>query len=180
MTSNNVVLELAQEDELAAFRIDLQDAFAAGLAATFGTAPIERIPSDAELEEMFHGADALTYHVLLDGARVGGVVLTIDAVTHHNSLDLFFISASRHGRGIGLRAWSAVERMYPQTVVWETFTPYFDKRNIHFYVNKCGFKIVEFYSAHHPDPHRGARDGVPGGEAFRFEKVCSGSVGPLA
>ena len=27
----------------------------------------------------------------------------------------------------------------------KTCTPYFDKRNIHFYVNKCGFQIDEFW-----------------------------------
>ena len=32
-------------------------------------------------------------------------------------------------------------------------TPYFEKRNIHFYVNKCGLKIVAFYNERNPDPH---------------------------
>jgi hypothetical protein len=25
-------------------------------------------------------------------------------------------------------------------------------RNIHFYLNKCGFRIVEFFNERHPDP----------------------------
>ena len=53
--------------------------------------------------------------------------------------------------------------------MWETVTPYFEKRNIHFYVNKCGFKIVEYLSEkyHNPD-----EEGLPGGEDFfRFEKI---------
>jgi hypothetical protein len=41
--------------------------------------------------------------------------------------------------------------------VWETMTPYFEKRNIHFYVNKCGFHIVEFLRKED--------------EMFRFEKM---------
>ena len=58
--------------------------------------------------------------------------------------------------------------MYPKIRVWETVTPYFEKRNIHFYVNRCGFKIVEFYNEHHKDPNS-----TDGGldEMFRFEKV---------
>ncbi len=27
------------------------------------------------------------------------------------------------------------------------------KRNIHFYVNVCGFHITEFFNVHHPDPN---------------------------
>jgi len=56
--------------------------------------------------------------------------------------------------------------------VWETSTPYFDKRNIHFYINRCGFHAVEFYSKYHPDPHfteeEEDQDGFDG--MFRFEK----------
>lgn len=29
--------------------------------------------------------------------------------------------------------------------------PYFKKWNIHFYVNRCGFYIVEFLNEHFPD-----------------------------
>ena len=89
----------------------------------------------------------------------------------------FFVFSEYHSQGIGLAAWQAVETLYPETKVWETGTPYFEQRNIHFYVNKCGFHIVEFYNRHHPDPHRPwveflAEADAPGGEGFfRFEKV---------
>ena len=56
----------------------------------------------------------------------------------------------------------------------ETVTPYFEKRNIHFYVNRCGFHIVEFFNSHHPDlndPDRTEEldEQFPDG-MFRFEK----------
>ena len=42
-------------------------------------------------------------------------------------------------------------------------------QKLNFYVNKCGFKIVEYLSEkyHNPD-----EEGLPGGEDFfRFEKI---------
>jgi hypothetical protein len=48
--------------------------------------------------------------------------------------------------------------MHPEIRVWETCTPYFEKRNIHFYVNRCGFHIVEFWNKY----HRGTN--IPKGE----------------
>ena len=36
-----------------------------------------------------------------------------------------------------LRVW--LNGLHPEVKVWETVTPYFEKRNIHFYVNRCGF-----------------------------------------
>ena len=106
---------------------------------------------------------------MYQGKKVGGVVVSIDKETHHNSLDLFFISTEHHNSGLGYAAWNAIEARYP-------VTPYFEKRNIHFYVNKCGFHIVEFYNEQNPDPYcdnghvnempESLEDGM-----FRFEKV---------
>ena len=75
--------------------------------------------------------------------------------------------------GIGQAAWRAVERLHPEVRVWETCTPYFETRNIHFYVNRLGFHIVEFFNHHHRDPHDPdpssvAHEGHDG--MFRFEK----------
>ena len=102
-------------------------------------------------------------------------VLPTGFETHHNHLDLLFVSPNAHSKGIGTAAWKCVESLYPETKVWETCTPYFEKRNIHFYVNKCGFHIVEFFNGLHPDPRDPetgyAADFEDGGEMFRFEKV---------
>ena len=61
--------------------------------------------------------------------------------------------------------------MYPQVKVWETVTPYFEKRNIHFYVNRCGFHIVEFFNSHHIDPNDPDGYNLMNDGMFRFEKV---------
>ena len=90
--------------------------------------------------------------------------MRIDEETQHNELELLFVNPEAHSKGIGYAAWQEVERLYPETLVWETYTPYFETRNIHFYVNKCGFHIVEFFDSHHPGP---MEDDFG---MFRFEK----------
>ncbi len=83
----------------------------------------------------------MVHHILFDGVKVGGAIVTIDEATQHNALDLFYLLPSTHGRGVGYRAWQAIEQMYPQTRVWMTHTPLLLKKRKHplFYVNKCGF-----------------------------------------
>ncbi|MBR0353337.1 MAG: GNAT family N-acetyltransferase [Oscillospiraceae bacterium] len=115
-----------------------------------------------------------------DGRIVGGLVLKIDEETQHNELELLFVNPEVHSRGIGFAAWQEVERLYPETLLWKTCTPYFETRNIHFYVNKCGFHIVEFFNRRHPEPEspdEPAPDGQYGSESagdrdgmFLFEK----------
>ena len=50
--------------------------------------------------------------------------------------------------------WYEIERIYPEIKVWKTCTPYFELRNIHFYVNVCKFHIVEFFNERHKDPNQ--------------------------
>ena len=79
-----------------------------------------------------------------------------------------------HSKGIGQAAWKAVEELHPEIRIWETITPYFEKRNIHFYVNRCGFQIVEFWNKHFhgPEiPEEEAGNWHEDDEMFLFRKV---------
>ncbi len=173
MDPDQITLAIADTADLPAFKKELQEAFALAVVEEFGALPEgEPIPSDADLDASIAAPGAVALRILRDGRKVGGAIVTIDEASQRNSLDLFFITVGAHGRGLGHAAWQAIERRYPETRVWQTHTPYFEKRNIHFYVNKCGFRIVEFFSDRHPDPHGPGADDLPGGgEAFRFEKV---------
>nr|WP_247894548.1 GNAT family N-acetyltransferase [Azospirillum sp. B510] len=175
MQDSEVTLAVVDPGELPAFKRQMADAFAVAVIEEFGAVTEGSIPDAADLDHSMESPGAVVLHILCGGEKVGGAVVVIDDETQSNSLDLFFISSREHGRGLGFKAWTAIERRYPETRVWQTHTPYFEKRNIHFYVNKCGFRIVEFYSDRHPDPHSPGPSGLPGGgEMFRFEKVMEG------
>ena len=174
--ANVIKLQKANVGSLCEFKTALQDSFRVAAEADLGQPLEEPIPSNEDIDQSIAADGAVTYWILVDEQRVGGAVMVIDEISNQNSLSLFFISTSQQSRGLGLQAWEAIEREYPNTKVWETVTPYFEKRNIHFYVNKCGFKIVEFYNKFHPDPnHVSVQPQQEGGsdEMFRFMKVMA-------
>ncbi|MCR4509145.1 GNAT family N-acetyltransferase [Pseudomonas sp. 32.2.56] len=169
-----VKLLKANVDTLSEFKTALQDSFRVAAEADLGQPLEEPIPSDADIEQSIAVDGAATYWIMANDQRVGGAVLVIDEMSNLNSLSLLFISTSQQSRGLGLQAWKAIENEYPNTKVWETVTPYFEKRNIHFYVNRCGFKIVEFYNKFHADPNQTSVQSHQDGEdneMFRFMKV---------
>ena len=172
LNKSNVTLRVAKKTELNKFKIDLQEAFRISAEKEFGHALDEPIPSDLDFEDTVNYAGAIVYQVLLDENIVGGAIVAIDEVTQHNKLLLFFIATNCHSKGVGYEAWKAIEKNHPKTKVWETTTPYFEKRNIHFYVNKCGFKIVEYFSKYHPDPNQKSDSNFDeqDDEMFKFEK----------
>ena len=169
----NIQLLPLQEHEKETFIRNIQIAFKKAVVEQFGPCDEEIIPRE-DILQAFQAEGAESYTITLDGHTVGGVVLAIHPQTHHNQLQLLFVNVDCHNRGVGLAAWQAIEAMHPETEVWETHTPYFDQRNIHFYVNKCGFHIVEFFCKYHPEPGETYAEDVPGGDGFlRFEKRMS-------
>ncbi len=151
--------------ECDAFIERMQKAFSAAVVETFGCLDDRKIPPADDVRKSFGDPACEIYHILHEKRQIGGVILKIDRATHRNSLDLFFISPNQHSKGLGLAAWRKIEKMHPETQVWETCTPYFEKRNIHFYVNKCGFKITGFFNQHYPAP-----EGPTDFDFFVFEK----------
>ena len=166
----NIKLVPLQEHEKETFIRNIQVAFKKAVVEQFGSFDGEIIPRDHVIRS-FEAEGAESYNITLDGAVVGGTVLTIHPKTNRNSLDLLFINVDCHSKGVGFAAWQEIEKHHLETEVWETFTPYFDQRNIHFYINKCGFHMVEFFCKAHPELGEDYPEDVPGGEGFcRFEK----------
>ena len=88
------------------------------------------IPSDKELELAFSDINNDSYCIYHNNEKIGGAILKINKETHINSLELFFIYKDKLGLDIGLNAWHSIENQYPDTKIWKTATPYFEKRNI--------------------------------------------------
>ena len=174
----NIVIELkplAPEDR-EQFILDNQEAFNYGALKEFGRRD-DHFEEDGEIisrktiEDSIDAGEA--YRIVLEGEKVGGVILKTEG--DRGDLEILFVSPKVHSKGIGYAAWCEVEKLHPEVKIWETVTPYFEKRNIHFYVNRCGFHIVEFFNNHHPDPNDpDARDNNTDDQfhegMFRFEK----------
>ena len=181
MKITNVTLAPLEKDDREQFILDNQWAFKYGALMEFGERD-DHLDGDGEIisrktiERCIDSPQNESYRIVLNGKKVGGVILKIDKETRHNELELFFVAPEEHGKGIGYGAWRAVEALHPETEIWETCTPFFEKRNIHFYVNKCGFKIdqfwCEYFQPSHEMPDDEERDEDEGpDEMFHFIKV---------
>ncbi len=179
MKATKVTLIPLTPDDREQFILDNQWAFKHGALLEFGEQDNHinaegEIISRKTIEHCLDEPNNEAYCIVLNGKKVGGIVLKIDKETKHNHLEILFTIPEAHNKGIGYGAWKEVEALHPETKVWETCTPYFDKRNIHFYVNKCGFHIVEFWCEYHTSnyapPEEMPEDEGPD-EMFRFIKV---------
>ncbi len=187
MKKTAVTLSPLTADDREQFILDNQESFKFGALEEFGmrddhTLDDGEIISRETIERCIDDPQNETYRIMLDGRAVGGVILKIDRATNHNHLEILFTSPKEHSRGIGYGAWLAVEALHPETEVWETCTPYFEKRNIHFYINKCGFSAVEFFCEYNVDPNAPPDKNAEGpDEMLRFIKImkCAAEHGSL-
>ena len=168
------------ENDREQFTLDNQWAFKHGAMLEFGERD-NHIDDDGEIisrktiERCIDESSNVTYRIMVDGKNVGGVILKIDETTQHNHLEILFVKPKEHTKGIGYTTWKKIEELYPDTKIWETCTPYFEKRNIHFYVNKCGFQIDQFWcECFQPKNEIPEEDNDYGpSEMFRFVKVMT-------
>lgn len=147
----NFSLLPVEEKDLVQYKKMAQDAFQKGYEDKFGKTD-EIILPEKDIDQSLNAKGAAAYKAVVDGETVGGAVVVINEETRHNELGLLFVKYGVQNKGIGKTIWNKIEELYPETKVWETCTPYFDRRNIHFYVNVCGFHIVEFFNEKHPMP----------------------------
>lgn len=169
------LIELRKE-QVAAFKHEMQEAFQKGYEDRFGKSE-ERILPENDIMESLNHPTATAFEVVENGERLGGAIIAFSDDGRHGDLHFLYTKVGCQNRGVATFAWNTIESLYQEVEAWETHTPYFEMRNIHFYVNRCGFHIVEFFNSHHPDPNDfNERPVNPMGEDgfFRFEKITSG------
>lgn len=157
-----------EKDDLFQFKKDMQEAFQQGAINGLEKADEQILPeNDINMSLSKQGATA--YKAVVDNEIVGGAIVVIDEKTNINYLDFLYVKYGVQSKGIGQKIWSEIEKLYPNTKTWVTCTPYFEKRNIHFYINRLGFHATEFFNPYHKDPN--IPDDMIGGDYFfHFEK----------
>lgn len=186
MKKTEVKLLPLEEDDREQFIKDNQWAFKYGSTIEFGMRN-DQFEEDDEtisrrtIEHCIDHSEA--YRIVCDEKKAGGIIVSVEG--NRGDLEILFVDPECHSKGIGQAAWFEMEKLHPEVKVWETLTPYFETRNIHFYVNKLGFHIVEFFNPFHPEPDHpddefwddtGRDDDDQSGGTgldFRFEKIIA-------
>ena len=162
----NFKLEILVKNDLEQFKKDMQEAFQKGFEDCYGPTEWTILP-EKDIDQSLNTFGAIAYKAIVDNEMVGGAVVVINNETQHNDLHLLYVKYGIQTKGIGKMIWDEIERLHPETVVWETCTPCFEKRNIHFYINKCKFHIVEYIREMNEEGF--ISDGGDG--MFTFQKV---------
>ena len=129
MNKPTVELRPLEASDKEQFIKDNQEAFNYGALEEFGMRDNhfeedEQIISRETIETSIKEGEA---YRIVDGKNAGGLVIRVEGTK--GDLDLLFVSPKAHSKGIGYAAWCEVEKLYPQVTLWETVTPYFEKRD---------------------------------------------------
>ena len=152
--SPKIILSPLEPSDHEQFIKDLQESFKYGATEEFGMRDNHfdkegQIIPRKDVERAIKSGKSIIYRIILDNKKVGGIIFDIKKDKKTGELEFLFISPKEHSKGIGTKTWFMIEEMYPEIELWITHTPYFEKRNIHFYMNRLGFHAVEFYNEKH-------------------------------
>lgn len=158
------------KERIIGFKEEMQEAFESGFKGHIKDDSENQwqVLPDKDFYQALQSDGAEAYEATdADGQRVGGAIITVDNAK--GELAFLYVKSGVQSKGIGQSIWRTIEAMHPEVEVWETCTPYFDRRNIHFYINCCGFHAIEFFNAHHRDPNM-PEQFDPSDGLFVFEK----------
>ena len=98
-----------QPDDREQFILDNQRAFKYGAQQEFGMQDDrceegEEVISRGTIERSIDGENAEAFRIVLDGQKVGGVVLSIDREAAKGDFELLFVLPEVHSKGIGQAA----------------------------------------------------------------------------
>ena len=108
MKNTKVTLVPLTADDREQFILDNQWAFKYGAIEEFGKRD-DHLDFDGEIisrktiERCIDSPDSETYRIVVDGRRVGGVILKINKETKHNELEILFVSPEEHTQSASLR-----------------------------------------------------------------------------
>ncbi|SFL71699.1 hypothetical protein SAMN04488125_12231 [Methylorubrum salsuginis] len=100
MRNEPITFANTHPDDIAAFKKELQDAFALAVVDEFGELPDGPIPSDEVLDGGVNAPVAVTLRILCDGRKVGGAVVTVTRTVPY-----------KHSR-IAYRRRNRIERLF--------------------------------------------------------------------
>ena len=158
-----------RDKDINEFKKLMQESFQYGYESVYGSDKEQVLP-DNDIDENLNNSNSHAYEMIEDDEIIGGVIVTINE-NNHNHLDFLFVKVGVQSKGIGQTIWKEIEKLYPDTEIKKKSTPYFNKRNIHFYVNRLKFHIVEYFNEKHPDKNRPLDCYEEDDGMFRFEKV---------
>lgn len=142
----NIQLRQIEGNQLYGFKLEMQEAFQKGFEDNYGTDSRKVLP-ERDIDRSLQAAGTVAYEAIVDGVRVGGTIINISEDKRRNHLDFLYVKVGNQNKGVGTAIWQQLERLYPDTSMWETCTPYFDQRNIHFYLNSAAQFLVRNPSA---------------------------------
>ena len=122
MKNTRVTLVPLEADDREQFILDNQWAFKYGAMEEFGERDNHldfdgEIISRKTIERSIDSPDSETYRIVVEGRKVGGVILKINKETNRNELEILFVSPEEHAKGICYGAWLAIEALRKPNLV---------------------------------------------------------------
>ncbi len=149
----NLTLMPIEEIDISQYKKDMQEAFQRGAVDSgFVMDACEVILPEKDIDRSLHAKGSIAYKAVLDGEIVGGAIVVLEKNKNLGHLDFLYVKHGEQNKGIGKFMWFEIERLHPEIYTWETCTPYFERRNLHFYVNVCGFHVTAYWNAHFKSP----------------------------
>ncbi len=146
-------IQVVPPQKMNSFITDMAEAYQVAYEYRFGEITSNCI-SERTVKYVLSKRRCLSFEVVENEKRLGGIILSLVHNGKHARIFLMFTKPELQNRGVATFLWNELREFMPGVKTWTANAPYFAVPAIHFLVNKCYFKVIQFTnSVNSPDDY---------------------------
>ena len=136
-------IQVVPPTKMNSFIADMAEAYQLAYEYRFGEITSNCI-SERTVKYVLSKCRCLSFEVVEKEKRLGGIILSLVHNGKRARIFLMFTQPELQNRGVATFLWNELREFMPGVKTWTAGAPYFAVPAIHFLVNKCYFKIIQF------------------------------------
>lgn len=139
-------IQVVPSQNIKSFMADIAEAYQVAYEYRFGQIDYRCI-DEKFISRVCYKRHCLYFEVVDDGKRLGGLILSLIRNGKCARMFFMFTKPELQNRGVATFLWNELRELMPGVKTFTAVAPYFAVPAIHFLVNKCHFKIIEFINS---------------------------------
>lgn len=136
-------LQVVSPQQIKSFIADTAEAYQVAYEYRFGKIDSNCV-SKREIDYTCSKRHCLFFEVVEGEERLGGTILALLRNGKRVNIYFMFTKPEHQNEGVATFLWNELAEFFPGVRTWSAGAEYFAVPAIHFLLNKCHFKIIEF------------------------------------
>lgn len=145
-------LQIVSPQQTKSFIAEMAEAYQVAYEYRFGKIDYKCLDEKA-IDKTCYKRHCLFFEVVKGDERLGGIILSLKRNGKRVSVYYMYTKPEHQNEGVATFLWNELAEFFSGVRTWSAGAEYFAVPAIHFLLNKCHFKIIEFTNSLNEPEH---------------------------